>query len=122
MRHRVLVAQEDAASRRGVHRLLTAAGYKVSSAANGIDALDIASGLTEEEIALLVTDVDLPLMSGLELAERLREDRPHLKILFLCNCQEEEEPELLRKPFTSAELLVSVARVLNGHAELALTS
>src|SRR5215831_19317608 len=68
---KILIADDNRANREALASLLEAAGYDVSSAADGWDALMKAR---EERPALVISDVLMPKMDGYELARRLRED------------------------------------------------
>ena len=77
----VLVVDDEASVRRFVERVLGEAGYKIASASDGPEALEVAEKL--EHFDLLVTDVMMPQMTGDELARRLRAGHPGVKILYL---------------------------------------
>jgi diguanylate cyclase (GGDEF)-like protein len=71
MARKILIADDNRANREALASLLEAAGYDVSSAADGWDALMKAR---EERPELIISDVLMPKMDGYELARRLRED------------------------------------------------
>jgi two-component system, cell cycle sensor histidine kinase and response regulator CckA len=77
----ILVVDDEEAVRRFVDRVLRDAGYKTSTASDGPEALETASRIGQFD--LLVTDVMMPQMNGDELARRLRQQRPELKVLYL---------------------------------------
>jgi DNA-binding response OmpR family regulator len=102
--------------------VLSSRSYRVLTARDGEEALSIARA-HPTEIHLTVTDVVLPAMSGKEVARRLRETRPGLKVLFMSGYAEEqvvhrgvveEEVAFLAKPFTPAALTEKVRLVLEG--------
>jgi two-component system cell cycle sensor histidine kinase/response regulator CckA len=64
-----------------VDRVLHDAGYETAVAEDGPDALRAAACM--ESLDLLVTNAAMPEMSGWEVARRLREDHPHLKVLYV---------------------------------------
>ncbi len=105
-------------------RVLTAAGYKVISAANGVDALELALGAAAQ-ITLLISDVVMPKMGGFELAERLRLRSPNVRTLFLSGYADVAQlrgsalplGRLLAKPFTRKQLLDCVHTVLTEVAQ-----
>jgi PAS domain S-box-containing protein len=109
----VLIAEDDRAVRALVERMLRGGGYRVLSAANGEEALRL---LTEERgpVALLVTDVGMPGMSGNQLAERVRAARPGTPVLLISGHLAEPEPDaaargesFLAKPFEASTLLAA---------------
>lgn len=115
----VLLVEDDAEVRTGAARILRDAGYRVLTAANGEEALEVSRG---RAIDLLVSDLVMPLMSGRELAERLTADLPTLKIVFTSGYSDhtvvhhealQPGTRFLGKPFTGAELSRSVREALD---------
>jgi CheY-like chemotaxis protein len=78
----VLVVDDDAPLRRTMRRVLESRGYRVLGAESGAAALALAEACGEP-IHLLLTDVVMPRMSGLELATRLRERHPTTPVLYV---------------------------------------
>ncbi len=78
----VLIVEDDGAIRDFARRVLTADGYEVLVAENGIEALRLWDQ-RHEEVDLVVTDVVMPWMSGRALVDRLRATRPDLPVLFV---------------------------------------
>ena len=127
----VLLAEDEDAVRRLASRVLTRAGYTVLTAANGLEAMEVASRHAGP-INLLLTDVVMPGMSGRELAEQLMPLHPGMLLLYASGYTEDaiirhgvssHETAFLQKPFTPAALLHKVRHVLDGarsHAESAL--
>ena len=102
-----------------MQEVLGAEGYRVLAAGNGEEALERAA--KAGEIHLLVTDVILPRLGGQAVAERLRHERPRLKVLFISGYSAEAvavtvppEFELLQKPFTPSQLLRRVGELLDS--------
>jgi CheY-like chemotaxis protein len=105
--------------RNACRRILERAGFNVLEASSGHQAL---TELQEETIDLLLTDVVMPGgVSGRELADSLRKDRPGLKVLFMSGYNADAiatrgilEPGVVvvEKPFTKADLLSKVHEVL----------
>src|SRR5438270_10816758 len=114
----ILLVDDEPTVRSFLGPLLERNGYDVIVASGGKEALE----LFEEHhtrIALLLTDVLMPEMSGTELAEQLIRMRPGLTVLFISGfC--EEIPAGMRKfgcvpkPFTASDLLGRVNQVLNA--------
>jgi CheY-like chemotaxis protein len=118
---RVLVAEDDPVVRTMIHRLLRDAGFEVRTAKHGDEALGMALRASGE-FDLVVTDVRMPVMDGLELARRLRERWPGLPVLYISGYDVElsagsrrggNRQSLLRKPFDLDELLREVTRLLD---------
>lgn len=106
----VVVADDDPALRAWVVATLEGAGYAVVSAQNGREALALA-----EAARLVVSDVDMPLMDGLELAAALGSREPAVPVLLVSGAAHPEvgaEKPFLAKPFTGAQLLGAVEAVL----------
>lgn len=79
-RLRVLVVDDEAEAARTLSRALRGFGYDVRTADTGPDAL---RELQQSPVDLVVTDVDMPAMSGLELAEEVRRRFPRMPVLFV---------------------------------------
>ena len=69
---RILVVDDEPAICANLQALLEASGYKVFTAANGIEALDVAR---KRKPHLILLDVKLPMMSGLDVCRNLKQDR-----------------------------------------------
>ena len=117
---RVLVAEDDPVVRTLLQRLLRDAGFEVRTARHGDEALGMALRASGQ-FDLVVTDVRMPVMDGLELARRLRERWPALPVLYISGYDVElssgsrrggPRQSLLRKPFDLDELLREVTRLL----------
>lgn len=117
----VLVVEDEAGVRELMRRILTRAGYRVLTARDGGEGL-VVSDEHRGVIDLAITDVVMPLMGGRLLAEKLREKRPDLRVLFVSGYSaaalpffegDAEKATLLEKPFTSAAFLDAVQRLLD---------
>ena len=78
----VLIAEDEPVVRMLLQRLLKIWGYRTLSASNGKQALEVAQE-HDGEIDVLLSDVTMPEMSGPEVAEKLTERRPHLKVILM---------------------------------------
>src|SRR5262249_21978009 len=113
---------EDEPSLRAVNeRILSGGGYRVLVAEDGRAALDVAA--LGEPIDLLVTDVMMPHLSGPQLAEKLRETRPDLPVIYLSGYAEPilnmrnslpERTTLVTNPVAADQLLDRVRDALDG--------
>jgi len=108
--------------RKVVARILERAGYRVLVAGNGKEALAICER-TPTPVDALVTDVVMPGMGGKELADRVVERFPNLKILFMTGFTDDEllrrgsldqGETIMVKPFSPRDLLRRLREVLNG--------
>jgi PAS domain S-box-containing protein len=115
----VLVVEDQEQVRRSLTRLLQDAGYEVESAENAEQAISVARR-REQRIDLLVTDVIMPGVSGVELSRRMRALYPNLAVLLVSgyaggeiNLHSElgENVQFLQKPFDAVSL-TSAARVV----------
>jgi len=116
----ILIVEDEAPVRKLLTQVLKQHGYTLLEAANGLDALDVASR-HDDAIHLMVTDVVMPGMSGRDLAHRIESARPDMKVLYISGYTEnaivhhgELDPgtAFLAKPFTPAALAQKVREVL----------
>jgi two-component system cell cycle sensor histidine kinase/response regulator CckA len=117
----ILLVEDEPAVRGLASRILEKQGYRVLSAQDGREAMDIATR-EENEIDLVLTDVVMPGMNGRGLVERLAGIRPRMKSLYMSGYTDDDiirrgfiEPSksFLQKPFTSEALLQTVRKVLD---------
>lgn len=120
----VLLAEDEDAVRDLACEFLSAAGYRVFAAENGEKALKIAETLSQP-IHLLVTDVVMPRMRGTELAKKLRDLQPNMKVIYMSGYLGEEgsqefveDSEYLQKPFSRDSLLHRAGVVLNESSSM----
>jgi two-component system cell cycle response regulator CpdR len=115
---RILLAEDDDSMRGFLERALAKAGYEVTSFANGADAFE---RLKQEPFSLLLTDIVMPRMDGIELARRASELDPQLKIMFITGfaavtLNKESRPprdaRVLSKPFHLKDLVREVGKLL----------
>ncbi len=118
--HRILLAEDDDSMRGFLERALAKAGYDVASFANGEDAYQ---RLKEEPFSLLLTDIVMPKMDGIELARHASDLDPELKIMFITGfaavtleqgAATPNDARVLSKPFHLRELVSQVEQVLEA--------
>jgi PAS domain S-box-containing protein len=118
----ILLVEDEANLRYLARQYLEKQGYKVVEAADGAVAMQIAVA-HEGTIHLLLTDVIMPGMNGRELAQRLSEIRPNIKILYMSGYTEnvvghngtlDAGVRLLQKPFNLRDLKSKVREVLDA--------
>ena len=121
---RVLIVDDEEPVRRFVERVLHDAGYETSVAGDGAEAIAVASKLNG--IDVLVTDLMMPNMLGDELARRLRQNEPDLKVLYLTGYSDRlfkekvtlwEAEAFLDKPCSVAGLRQAVSLLLYGRVD-----
>ena len=117
---KILLAEDDNDMRRFLVRALSNAGYEVASFDNGRSAYE---RLREEPFELLLTDIVMPEMDGIELARRATEIDPDLKVMFITGfaavalnaaTQAPKEAKILSKPFHLRDLVNEVDRMLEA--------
>jgi PAS domain S-box-containing protein len=116
----ILLVEDDAAVREVGVAMLARLGYRVISAADGHEALErMRSG--PDAVDLLLTDVVMPRMSGLELAQAARRIRPETKVLFVSGYFQQRTGAapmtpgmVVQKPFTSTLLANAVRMALDA--------
>jgi hypothetical protein len=114
----VLLVDDEDGVRKLMHGCLAREGYQLLQARDAEEAERIANACPGP-IHILVTDVVMPGMSGLQLAERLKPLRPEMKTLFVSGCVQDDlggtalpPEELLSKPFRPRDLAKRVRRLL----------
>jgi two-component system cell cycle sensor histidine kinase/response regulator CckA len=121
-RETILVVEDDKALREVICKGLKKFGYVVLEAANGGEAL-LTCEKRKAPIDLLLTDVVLPQMSGRELAERLGELRPGMKVLYMSGYTEnaivnngilKDNVGFLQKPFKVNVLVQKIREILDA--------
>jgi two-component system, cell cycle sensor histidine kinase and response regulator CckA len=115
----ILVADDDEAVLRVVVRILKRAGFLVLSADSGDAAIALAER-TEQRIHLLLSDIDMPGMSGPALGEALKLARPEMHVMLMSGQHDGALLVLnygwafIRKPFISKKLVEMVTDVLHS--------
>jgi two-component system cell cycle response regulator CpdR len=117
---KILLAEDDNDMRRFLAKALANAGYDVISFDNGRSAYD---KLREEPFSLLLTDIVMPEMDGIELARRATELDPDLKVMFITgfaavalnpDSNAPKDARVLSKPFHLKDLVNEVERMLKA--------
>jgi len=115
---RILLAEDDNDMRRFLARALEQAGYVVASFDNGMSAYN---RLREEPFELLLTDIVMPEMDGIELARRATELDPEIKVMFITgfaavalnpDSDAPKDAKILSKPFHLKDLVNEVQKLL----------
>lgn len=119
----VLVVEDDAAIRRGLSDALRFSNYTVFEAADGRDGLDMALSI---DCDIILLDIMMPRMDGLEMLAELRKARSNVPVIFLTARGEETDrvqglrlgaDDYVVKPFGVDELVARVEAVLRRSAE-----
>jgi two-component system cell cycle response regulator CpdR len=122
---RILLAEDEDALRTYLTRALEIAGYDVTGVDRGTDALPL---LQRERFDLLLSDIVMPEMDGIELAQRCAEVSPKTKVMFITGfaavslraSREAPQARVLSKPFHLKDLVIEVQRLFGDPAQLSL--
>jgi two-component system cell cycle response regulator CpdR len=120
---RILLAEDEEAMRAYLARALQNAGYDVVAVDRGTHALP---HLQSEHFDLLLSDIVMPEMDGIELAQRCAEISPATKVMFITGFaavtlkanREAPQAKVLSKPFHLKDLVMEVERVFGGEAAI----
>ncbi|MCM8556408.1 cell cycle two-component system response regulator CpdR [Sphingomicrobium sediminis] len=113
---RILLAEDDTSMREYLARALERVGYEVASVACGTEALPL---LEKEKFDLLLTDIVMPEMDGIELAQKAGAIDPNIRVMFITGFaavalqagKTAPEAKLLSKPFHLKDLVSEVDRM-----------
>jgi DNA-binding response OmpR family regulator len=121
-RARILVVDDERFFREAIREALEGAGLECITAANGPEALEFAK---EGDFGVVVLDIQLPGIDGIEVLRRLREHHPALRVVILSAHTDQEivlealrlgASDYLAKPLHDEELVLAVKRALETHA------
>jgi two-component system, cell cycle sensor histidine kinase and response regulator CckA len=119
----VMLAEDESMIRELIATFLVNLGFTVHESENGRDALEKARKLGPENIDLLITDLVMPVMGGLELAGELRKLHPKVRVLFISGYTDDvvfldrdakAKSAFLRKPFSFEVLRQRVDGLLSA--------
>ena len=120
---KILIIEDNRGMREGLELHLRRRGHRTSVAANGKEGIEL---LSEEEPHLVITDLKMARMDGLEVLRRIKKDKPHVEVMVISahgNIETVVEAmrlgaaDFIGKPFSSEELGVKVDRLLRDGAE-----
>lgn len=122
---RILLAEDDDAMRVYLARALENAGYSVTAVDRGTAAIPF---LETERYDLLLSDIVMPEMDGIELAQRCAELCPETKVMFITGfaavtlraSREAPQAKVLSKPFHLRDLVLEVQRVFGQSEQLSI--
>jgi CheY-like chemotaxis protein len=118
--HRILVVEDDEDMRENLQRILAGAGYEVRLARDGADAITF---LQSHACDLILTDLIMPRMGGLELLTEIRRQEQNLPVVFLtafgkpatyAKAMELGAVDFVTKPFRADFLLEVLERILDA--------
>jgi two-component system cell cycle response regulator CpdR len=122
---RILLAEDEVAMRSYLARALENAGYEVVAVESGIKALPF---LENEDFDLLLSDIVMPELDGIELAQRCAEISPRTKVMFITGfaavtlkaSRDAPQAKVLSKPFHLRDLVLEVQRVFGQVSQLSI--
>ncbi|MBA2620423.1 MAG: PAS domain S-box protein [Acidobacteria bacterium] len=118
----ILLVEDEEIVRNMSRRMLEACGYRVIEAANGLEALALCEA-ENQKIDLLLTDVVMPKMGGRELAEKLAQKYPQIRLLYTSGYTDDavirqgvmtEDMNFIQKPFDFDELAKKIRGLLDA--------
>ncbi|MFZ4437110.1 MAG: response regulator [Syntrophales bacterium] len=126
---KILIVDDEFNTRFAIDFMLANAGYKTTSAEDGIAAFNLVkkSLTTNNLFDLVITDIKMPKMTGIELIEEMKKANIRVPVLVITGFGDKQTLiELLRsgcddyldKPFSPDDLLASVTRVLSKHGKI----
>jgi DNA-binding NtrC family response regulator len=122
LRRRILVVEDDEDMRENLQRILLGAGYEVSLAEDGSQAITM---LRAQPCHLVLTDLVMPGMNGLELLKEIRQEDQNLPVVFLsafgdratyAKATELGAVDFVTKPFRAGSLLGLIQRTLGSQS------
>ena len=125
MTGKILLAEDDTDMRRFLAKALQNAGYDVSAFDNGLSAYN---RLREEPFELLLTDIVMPEMDGIELAQRAATLAPEMRVMFITGFaavtlkagRQMPQARVLSKPFHLRDLVLEVDRLFESETATGL--
>ena len=122
---RILLAEDEEAMRTYLARALQNAGYDVVAVDRGTAALPL---LMDGDFDLLLSDIVMPEMDGIELAQRCAEVSPKTKVMFITGfaavtlkaSREAPQAKVLSKPFHLKDLVMEVERIFGQHVQASI--
>ena len=119
----ILIVEDDSPLLEFFSTILRREGYKVLKAQNGVEALEIAKSRPDERIDILLSDVAMPYMGGVQLAVNLLEIQPHIQVLLTSampfqeisnQCGTKFHPAFLAKPFSVSNLTAKIKTIVES--------
>ncbi len=122
---RILLAEDEEAMRTYLARALENAGYEVVAVDRGTAAVPL---LKTSEFDLLLSDIVMPEMDGIELAQKCAEISPKTKVMFITGfaavtlkaSREAPQAKVLSKPFHLRDLVMEVERIFGQQAQASI--
>lgn len=117
---RILIAEDEEAVREFFVRGLKGRGHEVTAVGDGIEALE---QLGRQQFDLLLTDIVMPLMDGIELSLKAAKDFPELRIILMTGYAAERQRahnldvlahEVISKPFSLEQICEAIEKALAG--------
>ncbi len=118
---RILLAEDDDSMRAYLSRALEKSGYEVVAVANGVEAMP---HIDADNFDLLLTDIVMPEMDGIELAQHAASAAPDMRVMFITGFaavtlragQAVPQAKVLSKPFHLRDLVLEVERMFGAES------
>lgn len=125
-RNIVLAVDDEQAVLRTVTTALAMAGFRAMVAENGVAGLECFLR-AKDEICLVLSDIIMPVMTGVEMADKILEQEPQTRILLMSGYSSDvievngrKRFPFIRKPFLPADLILKIQNMVGGVASQAL--
>jgi len=114
----ILIVEDDADERATLRKILNREGYSTKEAENGKEALSI---LHQSDISIVITDMVMPLMNGIELLQAIRVIHPHVPVILVTGhatietavkAMKERAHDYIEKPFTRSNIVKAVEQAM----------
>ncbi len=115
---RILLVEDDKLVRSVIVEVLTNYGYKMITAANGVEGLETFAKMGDD-IDLIIADVVMPKMSGIDLVNRIKNEKPDIKSLYMSGYSEQVNNlddmgvNYIKKPFDPLDLVKMIRVILD---------
>ena len=119
----ILLVEDEPSVRDVVAKILREQGYSVLEASNGVEAIQLAQERADDEIAVLLTDVIMPVVGGVQLARQFAKLHPETRVVYTSGYSQDEVSQygaldpgaaFVPKPFTPAALTSKIREALDG--------
>ncbi len=118
----ILLVDDDSSMRHFLSVALSRAGHEIMTAQNGVEAINEIKGHPENYFDLVLTDIVMPEMDGIQLSKVITDQYPEVKIMFMTGFSVvgmnkkdiEQQSHVVSKPFHLNDLISQIDKTLSG--------